>query len=114
MRRGEATSTEQAYLTDRVLTNEGKPQVYGTQLIARDGRWVPRKLRDPDSVEAARAAAGLVPLAEYLASVPGKPEPMRMPCPQCQQAIQAWPPDAGETSTATCPKCGYVTAIRSR
>jgi hypothetical protein len=37
---------QQAYLTDRVLLHEGKAQEYGTQAIARDGRFVPRALRD--------------------------------------------------------------------
>ena len=32
--RGEATAVQQAYLTDRVLLHEGKPQEYGTQAIA--------------------------------------------------------------------------------
>ena len=56
--RGEATIVQQAYLTDRVLPHEGKPQEYGTQAIARDGRFEPRNLRDPDHV---RPASGSVP-----------------------------------------------------
>ena len=32
--RGEATSRQLAYLTDRVRVNEGKDQVYGTQLAS--------------------------------------------------------------------------------
>jgi hypothetical protein len=53
--RGEATIVQQAYLTDRVLLHEGKPQEYGTQAIARDGRFEPRNLRDPDHVDQRRA-----------------------------------------------------------
>jgi hypothetical protein len=42
----EALPTELAYLTDRVLLAEGKPQEYGTQFEGHEGRWVPRRLRD--------------------------------------------------------------------
>jgi hypothetical protein len=67
--RGEASRTDLAYLTDRVLLAEGKPQEFGTQAIGRDGRWVPRLLRDPDHVDERRAAVSLGPLAEYLADM---------------------------------------------
>jgi hypothetical protein len=107
---GEATIVQQAYLTDRVLLHEGEPQEYGTQAIARDGRFEPRKLRDPDHVDQRRASVGLGSLAGYLARMAEHraPEPMRLPCPACQGTIEAWPPDAGETRTATCPECGQV------
>lgn len=106
--RGEATIVQQAYLTDRVLLHEGKPQEYGTQAIARDGRFEPRKLRDPDHVDQRRASVGLDSLAEYLARMAEHhaPEPIRVPCPACQATIEAWPPDVGDTRTATCPECG--------
>src|SRR5579859_1788714 len=39
---GEATRSELAYLTDRVLLAEGQPQEYGTQVTVRDdGQHVP-------------------------------------------------------------------------
>jgi len=112
--RGEATAVDQAYLTDRVLLAEGKPQEYGTQAIARDGRFVPRDLRDPGRVDERRASVGLGSLAEYLAIMAGQhaPEPMRVPCPACETVIEAWPPDADETSTAACPQCGLVLTFR--
>jgi hypothetical protein len=108
--RGEATIVQQAYLTDRVLLHEGQPQEYGTQAIARDGRFVPSKLRDPEHVDQRRANVGLSPLAGYLARMAEHhaPEPMRIPCSACQAAVEAWPPDVGETRTATCPQCGQV------
>jgi hypothetical protein len=111
--RGEATVVEQAYLTDRVLLHEGKPQEYGTQAIARDGRFVARNLRDPEHVDQRRASVGLGSLAGYLALMAERhvPEPMRMPCPACPATIEAWPPDEGETQTATCPECGQVITI---
>jgi hypothetical protein len=112
--RGEATVVQQAYLTDRVLLHEGQPQEYGTQAIARDGRFVARNLRDPDHVDERRVSVGLSPLAGYLARMAENhaPEPMRVPCPACQATVEAWPPDAGETRTATCPGCGEVLTFR--
>ena len=113
---GEAAVVEQAYLTDRVLLAEGKPQEYGTQATARDGRFVPRDLRDPDHVDERRASVGLGSLAEYLAIMAGhytpEPEPIRVPCPACETVVEACPPDAGETSTAACPRCGLVLTFR--
>jgi len=113
--RGEATIVQQAYLTDRVLLHEGKPQEYGTQAIARDGRFEPRKLRDPDHVDQRRASVGLGSLAEYLARMAEHhaPEPIRVPCPACQAPIEAWPPDVGDTRTATCPECGQEVTFRT-
>jgi hypothetical protein len=75
--RGEAAIVQQAYLTDRVLLHEGKPQEYGTQAIARDGRFEPQKLRDPDHVDQRRASVGLGPLAGYLARMAGHYGPSR-------------------------------------
>jgi hypothetical protein len=111
---GEATVVQQAYLTDRVLLHEGKPQEYGTQAIARDGRFEARNLRDQDHVDQRRASVGLSPLAGYLTRMAEdrRPEPMRVPCPACQATIEAWPPDAGETCSANCPACGLELTFR--
>lgn len=59
-----------------------------------------------------RAAAGLAPLAGYLAGIPDEPQPMRMPCKGCGQTVEAWPPDIAETVTATCPNCKRQITIR--
>ncbi len=64
---GEAARRDLAYLTDRVLLTGGKPQEYGTQVVVRGGRYEPRNLRDPDTVDERRAAIGLESLADYLA-----------------------------------------------
>jgi hypothetical protein len=114
LERGEATAVEQAYLTDRVLLHEGKPQEYGTQAIARDGRFEARKLRDPNHVDQRRASVGLGSLAEYLAEMAEHlaPEPIRTQCPTCQSTIEAWTPDLDETSTAVCPGCGLEITFR--
>jgi hypothetical protein len=52
---GEASPCDLAYLSDRVLLARGEPQVYGTQLTARDSQWVPCRLRVPDAVDERRA-----------------------------------------------------------
>jgi len=52
-----------AYLTDRVLVNENKPQRYGTQL---GENFEPRPIEDPENVDRRRAEVGLPPLAEYV------------------------------------------------
>lgn len=63
---GEASGQDYAYLTDRVRTKEGQPQVYGTQLKFADGKYVPLPIEDEANVDKRRAAVGLPPLAEYL------------------------------------------------
>jgi len=49
---------EKAFLTDRVLLNQGKKQLYGTQFIG--------EIKDKKNVDKRRKAMGLKPLAEYL------------------------------------------------
>lgn len=56
---GEVDPVNLAYLTDRVLVNEGKPQVYGTQFWTVDGEMVPRPIADPAKVETLRAEVGM-------------------------------------------------------
>jgi hypothetical protein len=62
---GEGSAQELAYLTDRVLLAEGKPQRYGTQFTAGATSWEPGPLEDPDRVDERRASVGLPPLEEY-------------------------------------------------
>lgn len=65
--RGEAERSHVAYLTDRVLLAEGRPQRYGTQLTrSATGEMEPAPIEDMDGVDDRRAAAGLEPLAVYL------------------------------------------------
>ncbi len=54
-----------AYLTDRVLVNESKPQVYGTQFHVADGKQQPRPIRDPENVDKRCKAMGMSTLKEY-------------------------------------------------
>jgi hypothetical protein len=62
----EATGTDLAYLTDRVLVAEGKKQLYGTQLEQKDGKLIPKRIENPDEVDNRRKEVGLMPMAEYL------------------------------------------------
>jgi cephalosporin-C deacetylase-like acetyl esterase len=63
---GEATGTDLAYLTDRVLAAEGKKQIYGTQLELKDGKLVVKPVEDPDNLDKRRKEVGMMPMAEYL------------------------------------------------
>ncbi|HMB90790.1 MAG TPA: DUF6624 domain-containing protein [Rhodothermales bacterium] len=64
---GEASWSDVAYVQDRVLFYQGKPQIYGTQLREYDdGRLEVAPIADEAHVDERRARAGLQPLAEYL------------------------------------------------
>lgn len=65
----EADPTELAYLEDRVATNRGEPQTYGTQIGCVGGEATPGPIADEDGVDERRAEAGLQPLADYLAEL---------------------------------------------
>lgn len=66
---GEADARHEAFLIDRVRMNEGREQLYGTQMFDfRDGVGIPWPIEDVDAVDRRRASVGLEPLAEYAAS----------------------------------------------
>jgi hypothetical protein len=65
---GLAGARELAMLRDRVLVNEGRPQVYGTQIAGVvDGAPVPWPVADPAGMERRRAQVGLEPFAVHTA-----------------------------------------------
>ncbi|MEZ5977907.1 MAG: DUF6624 domain-containing protein [Planctomycetota bacterium] len=81
-RRGEGELADVAYLTDRVLTAGGRPQLYGTQyesardaegrtLLDAEGNFVyePPLVVDAEHLDERRAAMGLGPWREYEAAV---------------------------------------------
>ena len=110
---GEATARELAYLTDRVLLAEGQPQVYGTQMIRKGGRYAPRDLRDAERVDERRAAAGLEPLAEYQRRFDDMPVPAaRLRCESCGAWVPFEPPEGDDDFTVTCAACGHETTVR--
>jgi hypothetical protein len=110
---GDATMREFAYLTDRVLLAEGRPQVYGTQVMRRDGAWGPRNLRDPEGVDLRREVAGLDPLADYLRLFDDYAvQPPLLRCPGCHAPVPFEPPEGDEPVTVTCPECAQETTVR--
>jgi hypothetical protein len=66
VKQGEATGVDLAYLTDRVLSAEGKKQLYGTQLELKDGKLVLKPVEDEADLDARRKELGMQPIAEYL------------------------------------------------
>lgn len=65
--RGEARPRELAYLTDRVRVNEGRGQVFGTQMRPdENGMPVPQPIEDPERVDQRRTEVGLEPFDQYL------------------------------------------------
>ena len=67
--KGKALPKHRAYLQDRVLVNQGLPQIYGTQIMRENGVIKPRtEIQDREGVEERRKAVGLPPLQEYFDS----------------------------------------------
>jgi hypothetical protein len=111
---GEASPADLAYLTDRVLLAKGKLQIYGTQIIARDRRFIASRLSDPETVDIRRAAVGLEALEAYLSRALdsyGLPKPAQMPCPSCHSVLEVWLPELGGRSIVKCPSCLSVATI---
>jgi len=103
---GEASLVDQAFLTDRVLLHEGRPQEYGTQMTRRGGKWVPNNPSDPAHLDERRAAVGLEPIADCLARFTGPSVAAKINCPQCDTWVPFEPPEIGEWLTITCTGCG--------
>jgi hypothetical protein len=61
---GDASPRDLAYLKDRVLLFRGEPQIYGTQYMVKDGVPELWTVRDPEGLDARRAALGLEPERE--------------------------------------------------
>jgi hypothetical protein len=62
---GEASGTDLAYLTDRVLVAEKKKQLYGTQFHQVDGKMEPYPIEDEANVDRRRKEVGLSSMADY-------------------------------------------------
>lgn len=112
---GQASAVDLAHLTDRVCLGSGKSQIYGTQLIARDGRFVPRRLRDPQTVDQRRAAVGLDSLQTSLETALkrfGPPPPVSVACPRCGAEIRISMPEPSARMHIDCPACGWAGSVR--
>ncbi|GAA1797591.1 DUF6624 domain-containing protein [Agromyces neolithicus] len=67
---GEGSAGDLAYLTDRVATNAGQPQTYGTQIgCGAEGPVPGVPIENEATVDERRARAGLPPIAEYYAEL---------------------------------------------
>lgn len=65
-KKGEAQPLRYAKMSDRLLVEEGKEQLYGTQIKFVNGVREPELIKDPQYVDKRRAEIGLGPLAPYL------------------------------------------------
>ena len=65
VRRREIPPDDFAMLTDDVLTQEGKPQFYGTNFKFVDGKVALDTTKDPARLDERRRRLGLAPIAEY-------------------------------------------------
>ncbi|MET9578731.1 DUF6624 domain-containing protein [Streptomyces sp. DT199] len=65
---GSAGPRELAFLRDRTLVNEGRKQVYGTQIAGlKDGSPIPWPCEEPERMDELRAEVGIEPFDEYVA-----------------------------------------------
>ncbi len=63
---GESRPGHLALLNDRILMRQGKPQIYGSQVVFDDkGQAVFYPIEDEPNVNARRAAMGLEPIEQY-------------------------------------------------
>jgi len=69
MPKGEVGPTDIAYLTDRVLLAEGKPQRYGTQCKLTNGKAEVQDVEDREKLNERRSSVGLEPIEKYLKQV---------------------------------------------
>ena len=65
-KKGEAQPLRYAKMRDRLLVEEGKKQLYGTQIKMENLVREPHPIEDPEHVDQRRAEIGLGPLAPYL------------------------------------------------
>lgn len=66
--RGDLDNGQIAVMKDRILMNEGKPQIYGSQIIMEEDKFVLYDLRNPETVNKRREEVGLEPLQDYLSN----------------------------------------------
>lgn len=65
-KKGEAQPLRYAKMRDRLLVEEGKKQLYGTQIKLENLVREPHPIENPEHVDQRRAEIGLGPLAPYL------------------------------------------------
>lgn len=65
-KQGEAQPLRYAKMRDRLLVEEGKEQLFGTQWKFENSKRVPHTIEEPEYVDKRRAKIGLGPLSVYL------------------------------------------------
>ena len=66
VKKGKARPQDLALLEDRILTDQGKEQIYGSQVRTNEaGKYEFYPIKDEPNVNKRRAAVGLQPLEEY-------------------------------------------------
>ena len=66
VKKGKAQPEALAFLEDRVMTNQGKEQIYGSQIKSNEkGKYEFYPIKDETNVNKRRASVGLEPLEEY-------------------------------------------------
>jgi hypothetical protein len=65
---GDLQQTDIAMMKDRILLDDRKPQIYGTQVSMNQetGEWELYNLMDPEYVNQRRKEIGFMPIKEYL------------------------------------------------
>lgn len=72
-KRNDVAMANIAYLTDRILVNKGKPQLYGTQFYRNEnGRLVPKAIKEFENLDKRRSEMGLEPFKIYKKSLKGR------------------------------------------
>jgi len=67
VKKGKAKPQDLAMLEDRILTKQGKEQIYGSQARINDstGKWEFFPIKDEANVNKRRSEVGLMPMEEY-------------------------------------------------
>lgn len=73
--KGEVEGRHFALMYDRLETNEGRKQRYGSQMSCKAGKWVAAPIEDPEGLDERRAKLGMEPYAAYLAKNYAGPAP---------------------------------------
>jgi hypothetical protein len=65
---GDIRKSSIAMMKDRILMDDGEPQIYGTQVVNNGNGWELYDLINPESVNKRRAEIGFEPLEDYLSN----------------------------------------------
>jgi len=66
-KKGDLSRVQIAMMEDRILMNDGLPQLYGSQIENKSGEYALYTLQEPERVNIRRAEMGFGPLEDYVA-----------------------------------------------